>query len=106
MKRLQGYLCGAVTAQRRTFSRLPADEQQFSIGMTAVILIGLLYTLTVAGLAAAHAAIGMKAWIPVPAKSYYFYEMLFTLPRFPAGMDSNVRPGANPWQALWRLRYA
>jgi hypothetical protein len=79
------YFSGAVIKPSSTFSRLLKDSQHLIYGVKAFFLIGVLYTLTVIGLAIVRAEIVFPAWIAIPAENYYFWEIFFTLPVFLLG---------------------
>jgi hypothetical protein len=79
------YLGGAVTRPRSTFSRLVTDPRHLGHGAKAVLLIGVLYTLTVAGLAIVHAQIVTPAWVAIPEENYYFWEIFFAMPVYTMG---------------------
>ena len=74
------YLAGAVIRPRRTFDRLLEDPQRLGHGSAAILFIGLLYTLTVIGLAVVRADIAFPAWVAIPRESYYFWEIFFAIP--------------------------
>lgn len=75
MGRFWGYLGGAIVKPHRTFNRLLDDPMQLRFSLLAVLFIGLLYTLSVIGLAIIKADISASAWITIPADKYYFWEM-------------------------------
>ncbi|MCP2604883.1 YIP1 family protein [Candidatus Aminicenantes bacterium AH-873-B07] len=79
------YFGGVVIKPRSTFNRLLKDPQHLIYGVKAFFLIGVLYTLTVIGLAIVRAEIVFPAWIAIPAEDYYFWEIFFTLPVFLLG---------------------
>ena len=85
MKRFWAYLGGTVIRPRSTFTRLVADPHHLAYGVGAQALIGLLYTLTVIGLAMVKAKIMVPPWVAIPAESYYFWEIFFAAPVFLAG---------------------
>jgi len=74
------YLLGTAVRPRDTFDRLVADPGRLARGLKAVLLIGVLYTLTVIGLAIVKAEIMAPAWISIPADEYYFWEVFFAMP--------------------------
>lgn len=76
------YLIGTAIQPGDTLNRLIADRHKVAYGLAACLLIGVLYTITVAGLAIVHARIMFPAWLPIPADQYYFWEMFFTVPVF------------------------
>lgn len=80
MGRFWTYLGGTVIRPRSTFARLLTDPQRLAHGVRVVLFIGILYTLTVAGLAIARAEISAPAWIAIPAEEYYFWEIFFAMP--------------------------
>jgi hypothetical protein len=79
------YLGGTVVRPRKTFEQLLADPRRLTYGIGALLLIGVLYTLTVAGLALAGATIVVPAWIAIPADRYYYWEIFFGAPVYFAG---------------------
>jgi len=80
-----GYLAGTVVHPRRTFDRLRDDPGKVSRGFKAMLLIGLLYTATVAALAASGALPAAPPFLRIAEMNYYFYEIFFALPVFLAG---------------------
>lgn len=85
MKSFWGYLGGTMVSPARTFHMLQKDPNKISKGFKAVLLIGVLYTGTVAMLAASGALITAPAVIAVSAQNYYFFEIFFALPVSLAG---------------------
>lgn len=85
MKSLWRYLGGTLFHPGRTFQALQSDPKMVSKGFKAILLIGILYTLTVAMLAAGGALITAPAVIAISAENYYFFEMFFALPVVAAG---------------------
>ncbi len=73
------YLGGAIVAPRRTFTELADDPHAVRRGFEAVLLIGLLYTLTVAGLAYSKSPTFAPPAIALPHETYYVYETFFAL---------------------------
>jgi hypothetical protein len=71
---------GTVVRPARTFAALQADSRQVAMGVRAVLFIGVLYTITVAMLAAGGALITAPAFLVLPAENYYFYEIFFAAP--------------------------
>jgi len=80
MGQFWSYLGGAVINPRRTFNLLLTDPKLLTYGISAVLLIGVLYTLTIIGLAVVGADISAPAWIAIPAEDYYFWEIFFAMP--------------------------
>jgi hypothetical protein len=80
MGKFWNYLGGTVIRPRSTFTHLLADPRQLVYGGKAVLLIGVLYTLTVIGLAVAKVPVAVEPWIAIPAEDYYFWEILFGMP--------------------------
>lgn len=78
------YLGAAAIVPGRAFRRLDKEPKKFVKGLRVMIFIGILYTISAAGLAAAGALLPAPALIPLPPQNYYFYEMFFTLPTFVA----------------------
>jgi hypothetical protein len=85
MSKFWHYLGGTVIKPRDTFTHLLADPRQLVYGGKAVLLIGVLYTLTVIGLAIARVPIAVEPWIAIPAEEYYFWEIFFGMPVFIMG---------------------
>ena len=79
------YLLGTIISPYDTFNRLRDDPKQLVHGSKAILLIGVLYTLTVIGLAVVKAEITVPAWISIPEDRYYFWEIFFALPVFILG---------------------
>jgi len=75
-----GYLGGTITRPQLTFRNLLNDPNRLLQGFGAVLLIGVLYTLTVIGLAVVGAEITTPAWVSIPASEYYFREIFFAIP--------------------------
>jgi len=73
------YLGGTVVAPRRTFAELADDPHAVRRGFEAILLIGALYTLTVAGLAYSNTAAFAPPAIALPRATYYRYEVFFAL---------------------------
>ncbi|HEY81978.1 MAG TPA: hypothetical protein G4O01_01650 [Dehalococcoidia bacterium] len=80
MGRFWSYLGGVVINPRRAFNLLLADPKLLTHSLGAVLLIGILYTLTIIGLAVVGADISTPAWIAIPAEDYYFWEIFFAMP--------------------------
>jgi len=80
MKILWRYLKGTVIRPFKTFERLQDDPQRISKSFQAILLIGILYTLTVVMLAAGGALISAPAFLALSPENYYFWEMFFALP--------------------------
>ncbi len=85
MSRFWRYLGSTIANPYRTYNRLLDDPQKLKHGTGAVLLIGVLYTLTVIGLAIVRADISTPPWVAIPAEHYYFWEMFFALPVFTLG---------------------
>lgn len=74
------YFGGTIVHPRSTFEQLINDPRHLALGLTAILVIGLLYTMTVAGLATVDAKISTPAWVAIPEERYYFLEIFFALP--------------------------
>lgn len=74
------YLLGTVIKPNDTFNRLVSDSKKLTQSFGAILLIGVLYTLTVIGLAVVRADISAQAWGSIPADEYYCWEILFAMP--------------------------
>ena len=74
------YLAGTVVRPHAVFLRLREDPRAQVQAAKAVLLIGMLYTLTVAGLAVSGMPISMKPWLALPEEGYYFREIFFAMP--------------------------
>jgi hypothetical protein len=59
---------------------LQDDPKQISKGFKAILLISVLYTITVALLAAGGALIMAPAFINLSPENYYFWEIFFAMP--------------------------
>jgi hypothetical protein len=77
-----GYLGGAVIRPKRTFDRLVDDPRKVSLGFKAMLLVGFLYTATVAALAAAGALPAAPPFLRLAEENYYFYQIFFAMPVF------------------------
>jgi hypothetical protein len=76
------YLGGAFVAPRRIFRHLLAERKRFAKGFRIMLFIGILYTISVAGLAVAGALLPAPGFLPLDSRNYYFYEMFFVLATF------------------------
>jgi hypothetical protein len=76
------YMGGTVVRPRGTLTGLVDDPRRLKQAFAAVAFIGVLYTLTVIGLASAQVQIVVEPWLAVPAATYYFWEIFFALPVF------------------------
>ena len=85
MKSFWAYFGGTIFSPRRAFQALQSDPKKISKGFKAILLIGILYTITVALLAAGGALITAPAVIAISAENYYFCEIFFALPVVAAG---------------------
>jgi hypothetical protein len=82
MASMLSYFGGAAIKPRRTFERLLVEPKKFAKGFRVMFLTGILFTLTVAALAAAGALLPAPALIPLAPQNYYFFEIFFTAPVF------------------------
>jgi hypothetical protein len=80
MKNFCRYLGGTALRPNATFHALQADPKRVSKSFKAILLIGVLYTITVVMLAAAGALITAPAFLALSPENYYFCEMFFALP--------------------------
>jgi hypothetical protein len=71
---------GAALRPARTFKALQDDPHRVSKGVRAILLIGVLYTITVTLLAAGGALITAPAFLALAPENYYFYEIFFAVP--------------------------
>jgi len=69
-------------APRRAFQRLGGERRRFAKGFRVTLLVGILYSLSVIGLAASGAMLPAPVFLPLDPHNYYFYEIFFTLPAF------------------------
>ena len=74
------YLLGTIIKPNDTFNRLVSDAKKLNQSFRAILLISVLYTLTVIGLAIIGADISTPAWMSIPADEYYFWEIFFAMP--------------------------
>lgn len=82
MQELIGYIVGMALLHRGTTRRLIQDPHRLRHGAAACLLIGVLYTVSVlAGYLHGFGAV-MKPWLPIPARDYYLWETIFTIPAF------------------------
>ena len=80
MGKFWSYLGGTVIKPRSTFHKLLNDSNHLLYGLGAILLIGVLYTLTIIGLAVTNTEIFTPAWIAIPPEQYYFREIFFAIP--------------------------
>ena len=85
MRRFWAYLGGTVIRPHSTFTRLLADPHHLAYGVGVTALMGLLYTLTVIGMAIVKMEITTPPWLIIPAENYYFWQIFFAAPVFLAG---------------------
>jgi hypothetical protein len=64
---------------------LLADPHHLAYGVGVTALMGLLYTLTVIGMAIVKMEITTPPWLIIPAENYYFWQIFFAAPVFLAG---------------------
>jgi len=112
------YLGGAFVIPRRAFKRLLTERKRFAKGFRIMLFIGVLYTISVAGLAVAGALLPAPGFLPLDSHNYYFYEMFFVLPTFigtwllASGAGTLVSPvlgGRGPFKtaaATWAYAFA
>jgi len=112
------YLGDAMFAPRRAFQRLGGERRKFVKGFRVMLLIGILYTLSVIGLAASGAMLPAPVFLPLDLHNYYFYEIFFTFPAFIAAwliasgagtLVSLVFGGRGPFKAAaapWAFAFA
>ena len=74
------YFFGTVFFPHQAFRKLTEQPRSLAKGLKSVLLIGLLYTLTVAGFAVSGAVPMIPSWIPIPSQNFYFWEIFFVLP--------------------------
>lgn len=77
-----GLLRGTVFHPVQTFRSLQSDLRAAAKGSKALLLIGLLYTLTSAGLAAAGGLIFAPAFLAITPENYYALQIVFAVPVF------------------------
>jgi hypothetical protein len=82
MPSVLSYFGRSFVRPRRTFERLQTEPKPFAKGLRVMILIGFIYTLTAAALAAAGALLPAPAFLPLASPNYYFYEIFFAAPTF------------------------
>jgi hypothetical protein len=80
MKSFWWYLTGSFWRPARVFRHLQTEPKRLAKGLKAILLIGVLYTFTVAALAAGGALISAPAFLPISLDNYYFWEIFFALP--------------------------
>ena len=85
MKSFWYYFFGTVLFPHRAFRRLADDPASLRKGFKALLLIGLLTTLTIVGFAVTGAVPMVPIWLSIPAHNYYFWEIFFALPVFILG---------------------
>jgi len=82
MKSFWRYLAGTIFKPRSTFQSLLDDSKHVSKSFKAILFIGILYTLTVTGLAASGALISSPAFLALSPENYYFWQIFFAMPVF------------------------
>ena len=80
MNTFWSYWGGVIVRPRSTFTLLNTDPNGLKQGTRAILFMGILYSLTVAGLAAAGADISSPPWLAIPAEDYYFWQIFYALP--------------------------
>ncbi len=75
-------IAGTMIRPIKTFKALALEPRALSKGLRALLFIGVLYTLTVAGLALAGASIFAPPFLRLPADEYYVFEIFFAIPVF------------------------
>ena len=78
-------IIGTIFRPVKTFKALVLEPRALSKGVRALLLIGVLYTLTVAGLALAGASVFAPPFLSLPADEYYIFEVFFAIPVFLLG---------------------
>ena len=79
------YFIGTCIKPRMTFILLLSEPRRMALAFGSVLLMGVLYTLTAAGNAAAGAQPLMPPLVAIPSESYYSWEILFMIPVYIAG---------------------
>ena len=75
------YYFGTLIRPRRTFDALMADGRPMRVGLAALGIDALLYTLVYVFLAAGGGApSAFKPWLAIPADVYYYYNRFLLLP--------------------------
>ncbi len=82
MASLITYLGAAAIVPGRAFRRLDREPKRVVKGLRAMIIVGVLFAVSAAGLAAAGALLPAPVVLPLPSHNYYFFEMFFALPVF------------------------
>lgn len=81
-KKLAGYVFGTLVRPGRTFSLLLKEKRPMAYGLACVLLVGVLYSISVAfGYLNGFGAM-VQPFIPIGAKDYYLYETFFTVPAY------------------------
>ncbi len=84
------YLGGAIFVPGRAFRRLAKERRRFAEGFRVVFLVGILYTLSAAGLAVSGALIPAPVFLPLDAHNYYFLRF-FRPSSVPSGLAGRLR---------------
>jgi len=80
MKSFWWYLAGTFWRPVCAFRALQTDPKKLAKGLKAILLIGVLHTLTVGALAAGGALVPAPAFLPISPDNYFFWEIFFALP--------------------------
>lgn len=91
--RMLGWYTMTIVRPGRAFRELLGVEasRRAAIGRTSAVGLGLLYSLTVAGLQAGGAEPVVRPALPIPRQRYYFWLTFFTVPTFAAIWLSSSR---------------
>ena len=82
MKQFTAYAWGTLFHPDATFQRLVAEPAANTYATTALLLVGVLYTIaTIIGYMNGFGACTLP-WLPISAKDYYYYMAFFTIPVF------------------------
>lgn len=79
------YFIGTCIKPRSTFTRLLSEPRRMALALGSALLMGVLYTLTTVGNAAAGAQPLMPPLVAIPSESYYFWETFFMIPVYVVG---------------------
>lgn len=76
------YFLKTIIHPKTSLENLVNDPKKLRYGFFSTLLIGILYTLVVTGLAIKKVSIVTEPWIAIPAESYYFWSIFFCIPLF------------------------
>jgi len=85
MKRFIGFFFGTIFRPNYAFAALQADRRRLAKGVKAILVPGILFTITAGLLAVGGAIVTAPPILPLSGENYYVFQVFFTLPVFLAG---------------------